>query len=162
MRWFFAHGSLMFDRPVRPDRTAWATVDGWERRFGHPSVRRWGSVEAPAPTCCLVPGGSVTGVLLAFEDGSTALEAFRSREASEPIEVRATLGHERIIASTWPMSSVWADRDPTALAESALRNRMAGGGPAGDAVDYLAGVVRALESATGLDAATEAYRAALG
>lgn len=136
-----------------------ATVAGWERRFGHPSTRNWGVPGAPAPTCSLVPGREVTGLGFGFQSASfpVVLELLLRREAQEPIEVQMSVGDETVTALTWPMSTEWAHLDPDELARAATVNVSAGGGPAGNAMDYLRGVAGVLESMGATDGVTRHY-----
>lgn len=137
-------------------------VAGWERRFGHPSVRNWGVPDAPAPTSCLVPGEMVDGVVYGV-DGEWAGTVERGlviREAAEPIEVEVVVDGGVVPALTWPMGTAWADLGPEALAEKAARNVAAGGGPSGDALEYLVGVARALDGRH--DPVVSRYLAAVG
>jgi len=159
--WVFGHGSLMFRPGFDSADVRWGRVDGLERRFGHPSIRNWGTPAAPAPTCCLIPGSSVDG--LVFRLGSAAdaiLERIRLRESGTPAVVEVSVEGRRIRAFTWTMDGRWAGSSPDALARHASVNVARGGGPSGDAADYLRGVAGALEEGPGLDPATAAYAAA--
>lgn len=143
MPWVFAHGSLMFHHTPAAGPVP-ARVEGMRRAFGHPSVRNWGIPAAPAPTCCLLEGGAVEG--LAFEVSEDTVEAVRWREASEPIRVEVRLPDGVAEALTWRMGTAWADEPPEELARLGAANVAAGGGPFGDALDYVVGVCRALSS----------------
>jgi cation transport regulator ChaC len=162
LRWFFAHGSVMFDPRFRYAEKVRATVAGWERRFGHPSTRNWGVPGAPAPTCSLVPGREVTGVGFGVEPASfpVVVDVLLRREAQEPIVVEMSVGDATVIALTWPMSAEWAHLNPDELARAATVNVSAGGGPAGNAMDYLRGVAGVLESMGATDGVTRRYVAA--
>ncbi len=159
LRWVFGHGSVMFRPGFAHAARVKATVPGWERRFGQPSIRNWGSPGAPAPTCSLVPGEEVVGVAFGVEpqDLPTVLGALLEREAQDPIEVRMDVDGVAFDAFTWPMSSAWAHLDPEQLAQAALENVSAGGGPAGHAIDYLRGVAGALDQIGAVDRLTGAY-----
>jgi cation transport protein ChaC len=163
LSWVFGHGSLMF-RPGFPHvRRETASVDGWERRFGQPSVRNWGTEAAPAPTSSLVPGGTVTGVAFGVpaNQRDQVFETLNRREAQDPIEVSFGFDGRLVTGLTWPMSSEWADLTPEQLAAAALGNVEAGGGPSGHAIDYLNGVFEVLTSIGALDELTGAYRMAV-
>ena len=138
---------------------AWARLSGYERRFWHPSVRNWGTDDAPAPTCCLVPGPSVDGVAYLVEPATVAW--INRREAMEPIAVEIDAGGRHLAALTWTMRRTWEGATAAELADHAIRNRAAGGGPSGDAVDYVAGVAAALRDGPGTDRATSEYLEAL-
>lgn len=155
MPWIFAHGSVMFRPDLEPKSVVWGRVIGWERRFGHPSVRNWGTPSAPAPTCCLIDGAEVAGRLVLV--GSEDVEALIAREASQPIEVRAQGPHGPVAALTWPMTADWGELSSEQLAARAEASTDVGGGPSGDAIAYLVGVAASLASGPGLDPATLAY-----
>ncbi len=140
--WVFTHGSLMIEPPFPVVRSEPAVVEGWRRSFGHPSVRNWGNTDAPAPTSALVSGGSVSGIAHLVADD--VIRQVVAREASDPLEVTPRIGHGRVPAQTWLMSDHWAHLPASRLAEAALRNVAAGGGPLGNALDYLDLVHRAL------------------
>ncbi len=164
LSWIFGHGSLMF-RPQFPYvRRDSASVDGWERRFGQPSVRNWGTPGAPAPTSSLVPGGSVAGIAfgVAPDQRRQVLDSVSRREAQDPIEVTLEVGGTRVGGLTWPMTSVWAHLTAEELAVAALENVASGGGPSGHALDYLNGVAGVLTSIRSIDGVTGGYRAAVG
>lgn len=137
----FAHGSLMFHRVPAPVAGPGRAI-GWSRRFGHPSVRNWGTDAAPAPTCCLVEGGEVSGLVLSVDRRSLA--AIAAREASEPVEIEVETDGTRTTAYTWTMRTTWADRHLDDLAGLGAANVAAGGGPSGDALDYATGVCETL------------------
>jgi cation transport protein ChaC len=164
LSWIFGHGSLMF-RPQFPYvRRDPASVEGWERRYGQPSVRNWGTPGAPAPTSSLVPGGSVAGIAfgVAPDHRRQVLDTVSRREAQDPIEVTLEVGGTRVSGLTWPMTSVWAHLTADELAVAALDNVASGGGPSGHALDYLNGVAHVLASIRSLDGVTGGYRAAVG
>jgi cation transport regulator ChaC len=150
--WVFAHGSLMFDpdfgaAPVMSGR-AW----GWERRFGQPSVRNWGTADTPAPTTSLSRGSHCDGLLLGLPKGRSGslLASLIRREANEPVTVTVSSEFGDVSAFTWLMSDAWASLGVEELADHAVANVRAGGGPRGDAWRYARGVRDAL-SAYGLD-----------
>jgi cation transport regulator ChaC len=161
MRWFFAHGSVMFAPAFEAAIQAPGRVVGWERRYGHPSVRNWGTPRAPAPTCCLIPGEAVDGVVFGVpaERAQVVEHTLRSREALDPISLVVETASGAVEALTWPMGTEWAHLDPDELASHARRNVTAGGGPAGHAVDYVRGVAQLL--ADHVDRITLEYLAAL-
>lgn len=141
----FAHGSLVFHRADLDGPASAARLEGWSRVFGHPSVRNWGRPDWPAPTSCLVPGGSVDGMLYEVPDpDGTVLAGLRRREAADPIAVTIRLAGRPLPALTWRMSDTWASREVPELVAAAAHNVRAGGGPFGDAWAYVDGIVRAL------------------
>lgn len=147
----FAHGSLMFRSHLPGARVRRGSVSGWRRRLGQPSVRNWGRQRAPAPTSSLVPGGRVEGLVLELADpDGTHLAAVRRREAQDPTEVVVETVEGTRAALTWPMSAAWADLGVDELVAAAIRNVADGGGPFGDAFDYVDGMVGAM-AAHGLD-----------
>ena len=164
MTWIFGHGSLMFRPGFAVDAARWGRVNGLERRYGHPSVRNWGSEHAPAPTACLVPGDGVDGLLLGCRPpgGTRVVDLLRRREAGEPTEVPVRTEDGTVIALTWPMRPSWAALAPADLARRARENERAGGGPSGTAIDYVLGVAGSLAAGPGVDRTTAAYLAALG
>jgi cation transport protein ChaC len=152
LSWVFAHGSLMFDADfdaaaVIPGRT-W----GWERRFGQPSVRNWGTKVAPAPTCSLSRGSHCDGLLLGLPEGRSGsiLASLVQREANDPVTVTVSTEFGDVPAFTWLMSDAWAALAVDELAARGAANVRAGGGPRGDAWRYASGVRGALSS-QGLD-----------
>ncbi len=151
LSWVFAHGSLMFDADfdaaaVLPGR-AW----GWERRFGQPSVRNWGTKATPAPTCSLSRGSHCDGLLLGLPRGraGSILTSLVRREANEPVTVTVSSEFGDVSAFTWLMSDAWASLGVEELSGHGAANVVAGGGPRGDAWRYASGVHQAL-SAHGL------------
>ncbi len=156
--WLFAHGSLMIEPPFPVVRSEPAVVEGWRRSFGHPSVRNWGNTDAPAPTSALVAGGTVRGIAHLVADD--VVRQVVAREASEPVEVTPHIGNGQIPAQTWLMSDRWAHLPASRLAQAALRNVAAGGGPLGNALDYLVLVHRALALQGVSDEPVERYLAA--
>lgn len=152
LSWVFAHGSLMFDADfdataVLPGR-AW----GWARRFGQPSVRNWGTEAAPAPTCSLSRGAFCDGLLLGLPGGGSGsiLATLVRREANEPATITVSTGFGDTAAYTWLMSDAWASLGVDELASHGAANVRAGGGPRGNAWQYVAGVHETL-SAHGLE-----------
>jgi cation transport protein ChaC len=146
LSWVFAHGSLMFDAEfdaaaVMPGRT-W----GWERRFGQPSVRNWGTDTAPAPTCSLSRGSHCDGLLLGLPGGraGSILASLVRREAKQPITITASTEFGDVSAFTWLMSDAWSSLGIEELSGHGAANVAAGGGPRGDAWQYASGVHRAL------------------
>lgn len=140
--WVFAHGSLMFSPGFEPEAVVPARVWGYERRFGQPSVRNWGSIGYPAPTCSLTRGDSCDGLALALPLDQTA-STFRTilaREASPGVAVAAETTFGDVQAHTWPMDSTWNHMGANELADAALVNIANGGGPSGDAWMYVSGV----------------------
>ena len=163
LTWFFAHGSLMFSPGFHPEVTMPARAVGWERRFGQPSVRNWGRPGTPAPTCSLAPGEGCAGLAFGV-GGSAAADVMRSlvaREAFEPITVTIELEAGDATAFTWRMGSEWNAATIDELVDAAVRNVEAGGGPRGDAWDYVHGVARALERHEAEDAGVTRYHQAL-
>lgn len=142
LSWVFAHGSLMFDSDfdaaaVLPGR-AW----GWERRFGQPSVRNWGTEAAPAPTSSLSRGNFCDGLLLGLPGGSAGsiVASLVRREANDPTTVTVSTEFGDVAAFTWLMSDAWASLDVDELSRRGAANVRAGGGPRGDAWRYASGV----------------------
>lgn len=162
-RWVFGHGSLMFAPGFHHVARLPARVTGWERRYGQPSVRNWGVRSAPAPTASLVRGSSVAGVVFAVPPGSESetIEMLMAREAQTPIEVEVAVEDETMMALTWPMQSTWATLTIDELTDAAVRNIRSGGGPSGDALDYLEGVAGVLGEMGGMDPLTADYRTSL-
>jgi cation transport regulator ChaC len=147
----FAHGSLMFRSHLPVARVRPGTVRGWHRRLGQPSVRNWGRRQAPAPTSSLVPGVEVDGLVLELDDpDGTHLDAVTRREAHDPVEVDVETADGLRRGLTWPMSATWAELDVDDLVAAAVRNVTDGGGPFGNAFDYVDGIVGAMD-AHGLD-----------
>lgn len=148
LSWVFAHGSLMFDSEfeaaaVLPGRT-W----GWERRFGQPSVRNWGTTQTPAPTSSLSRGSHCDGLLLGLPEGraGSVLASLVRREANEPATVTVRSEFGDVSAFTWLMSDAWASLGIEDLAGHGAANVLAGGGPRGDAWQYASGVRDALHA----------------
>lgn len=163
LSWIFGHGSLMF-RPEFPYvRRDPASMEGWERRFGQPSVRNWGTPGAPAPTSSLVPGGSVAGIAfgVGHDQRGRVLDSLCRREAQDPVEVTLEVRGRTVNGLTWPMTSAWAHLTAEELAEAAVRNVASGGGPSGHALDYLKGVADVLTSIGSIDTVTGGYRDAV-
>ncbi len=159
VHWIFTHGSLMARPPFDVRERAPGQLDGWRRTFGHPSVRNWGRHGHAAPTCSLVAGGSVAGV--AYRVDTEVVQLVRAREASEPVCVVARIPGARVDALTWPMTSTWSHWSPGRLAEAARVNVTSGGGPLGDALDYVAIVSASLREHGLVDPLVAAYRDAL-
>jgi len=157
--WVFTHGSLMAEPPFRVRRSSVATVEGWHRTFGHPSIRNWGTAAAPAPTSALARGGSVTGVAHLVE--ASVIGQIMARESSDPIEVSTALEHHVVPALTWLMTNRWSSRPVSMLASLARANVRAGGGPLGDAHDYLRCVRDGLASYGAVDQFADCYLTAL-
>lgn len=151
LSWVFAHGSLMFDADFAPETVLPGRAWGWERRFGQPSVRNWGTNTAPAPTSSLSRGSHCDGLLLGLPSGNagSVLASLAQREANEPVTVSVSTEFGDVSAFTWLMSDSWARLDAAELAVHGVTNVRAGGGPRGDAWHYAAGVHAAL-SAHGL------------
>ena len=142
LSWVFAHGSLMFDS----DFDAAAVLPGrawdWERRFGQPSVRNWGTEAAPAPTSSLSRGGFCDGLLLGLPGGraGSIVASLVQREANDPTTVTVSTEFGDVSAFTWLMSDAWASLDVDELSRRGAANVRAGGGPRGDAWRYASGV----------------------
>ena len=120
-------------------------VEGVRRVFGQPSVRNWGTADCPAPTASLVPGGEVWGLALRIDPSTPdALDVLVAREASPPEVVVVETPAGSVRAFVWRMGSAWADWDVPRLVEAAVANVTCGGGPHGDAWDYVDGMVRAM------------------
>lgn len=79
----------------------------------------------------------------------------------DPVEVELQIGDTVVDALTWTMGSRWQGTDADRLSAHAEANRDAGGGPFGDAVDYVTGVAGALAEGPGVDGATRRYLSAL-
>lgn len=142
LSWVFAHGSLMFDSDfdattVLPGR-AW----GWERRFGQPSVRNWGTDSAPAPTSSLSRGTFCDGLLLGLPSGQSGsiIASLVRREANDPATITVSTEFGDTSAFTWLMSDAWASLGVDELTRRGAANVRAGGGPRGDAWRYVSGV----------------------
>lgn len=157
--WVFTHGSLMADPPFPHRGVQVATVHGWRRTFGHPSVRNWGTPSHPAPTCSLVEGGSVSGV--AYRIDHDVLATIEDREASAPIPVNVRIASMETTAATWTMTDAWSNWTAPELAEAAHASIAAGGGPFGNAADYLALVRSGLARFGCTDPLAEDYHAAV-
>ena len=142
LSWVFAHGSLMFDAGFEPRTVLPGRVWGWERRFGQPSVRNWGTEAAPAPTSSLSRGSHCDGLLLGLPEGraGSVLASLVRREATEPVTVTASTAFGDVSAFTWLMSDAWASVGLEELAAFGAANVRAGGGPRGDAWRYASGV----------------------
>jgi len=145
----------MSDPPFRYIDVQLAQIEGLQRRFGHPSIRNWGSRRAPAPTSSLVHGGSVIGA--AYRVDHDTLGVIIGREASQPTETQIRLDHRHVDGFTWTMTDAWADRSLSWLAGAASRNIDAGGGPLGDALDYARTVSGGLRTLDASDPYVDAY-----
>lgn len=152
LSWVFAHGSLMFDADFDPAIVLPGRGWGWERRFGQPSVRNWGTETAPAPTCSLSPGSHCDGLLLGLPQGraGSILASLVRREANDPTTITVSTESGDVTAFTWLMSDAWASLAIDDLARRGVANVRAGGGPRGDAWNYVSGVQAAL-TAHGLE-----------
>lgn len=152
LSWVFAHGSLMFDADFEPQMLLPGRAWGWERRFGQPSVRNWGTEVAPAPTCSLSRGSHCDGLLLGLPEGrsGSVLASLVQREANDPVTVTVSSEFGDVSAFTWLMSDAWATLGVGELVGRGADNVRAGGGPRGDAWRYGSGVRGALWS-HGLD-----------
>lgn len=161
--WVFAHGSLMFSAGFEPAVVLPARVWGWERRFGQPSVRNWGQVGYPSPTCSLTRGEGCDGLVLALphSDAASVYRTILEREATPPITVKAETEHGALSADAWPMGSAWNDLGPDELADAAVVNISSGGGPSGNAWEYVSGVARALADHGLNDVLVSEYHAVL-
>lgn len=150
--WVFAHGSLMFDPGFEPAAVIPGRARGWQRRFGQPSVRNWGTADAPAPTSSLSPGSHCDGLLLGLPTGrrESTLVSLVQREANDPVALTVASEFGDIPALTWLMSDAWAALGVEDLAGHGLANVHSGGGPSGDAWRYASGVRDTL-AAHGLD-----------
>lgn len=146
--WVFAHGSLMFDSGFETETVLPGRAWGWERRFGQPSVRNWGTKATPAPTCSLSRGSHCDGLLLGLPTAraGSILASLVQREANQPITVTVSSAFGDVSAFTWLMSDAWASLGVDELARHAMANVSAGGGPRGDAWRYASGVSGALAS----------------
>lgn len=153
--WVFTHGSLMNEPPFPVQTSSVAEAPDWTRTFGHPSVRNWGTLAAPAPTCSLVPGDGAFGVAHLIED--RYIEQIVAREASRPIELDIVVAGSVFRGLAWKMSNEWAGWSADRLAEAAQANVTAGGGPLGDAGSYLANVVAALAAHERVDPLARGY-----
>lgn len=163
LTWVFGHGSLMFSPGFGHRQDLPARLHGWERRFGQPSVRNWGRPGSPAPTCSLTRGSHCDGVAYGIGPGDRArvIEQLTRREAGDPLVVRVSIGMGDVDAYTWPMGSAWNDHSVERLVEAALVNIAAGGGPSGDALDYVRGVEGALAERGLTDALVTEYHRSL-
>lgn len=162
--WVFAHGSLMFDPGFEPQTVLPGRAWGWERRFGQPSVRNWGTAAAPAPTSSLSRGAHCDGLLLALPvgEGGSVLASLVDREANEPVTLSVTSEFGDVAAFTWLMSDSWATLSVEELARRGAANVQAGGGPRGDAWAYASGVRDALSAHALEDALVSRYVDHLG
>jgi cation transport protein ChaC len=142
LSWVFAHGSLMFDAGFEPAHVLSGRAWGWERRFGQPSVRNWGTTDTPAPTSSLSRGSHCDGLLLGLPNGHSGsiLASLVEREANQPISLSVSTEFGDVTAFTWLMSDTWAELGVEQLAVRGVANIQAGGGPSGDAWRYAAGV----------------------
>lgn len=163
LTWIFGHGSLMFDPGFEREITLPARAYGWERRFGQPSVRNWGRPGSPAPTCSLAPGFHCDGIVFGIGPGRRAsvMRTLIDREAGEPITVTVSIAGGDVHAHTWMMGSEWNNSTIDDLVSAAVLNIGTGGGPSGDAWDYVRGVAGALEGHALDDPLVTAYRDAL-
>lgn len=136
----------MFSPGFASDVVLPARIWGFERRFGQPSIRNWGVIGAPAPTCSLTRGEFCDGLLFSLPETGAAsvLEAILVREALPPINVTAQTEFGDVPAYTWPMSPDWNDLPIAELARAGARNIAEGGGPSGNAWDYVDGVLQVL------------------
>ena len=148
LSWVFAHGSLMFDSDFDPGAVLPGRAWGWERRFGQPSVRNWGTVSAPAPTSSLSRGSHCDGLLLALPAGraGSVLASLVRREANEPATITVSTEFGDVPAYTWLMSDAWASLGVDELASHGAANVEAGGGPRGDAWRYMSGLHETLSA----------------
>ncbi len=136
---------------------------GWERRFGQPSIRNWGRPGSPAPTCSLVRGSHCDGTAFGIGPGKrgSVLEELIRREAGDPVVVTVDVGPGDVSAYTWVMGSAWSEHSVERLVDAAMVNIAAGGGPSGDAWDYVSGVESALSERGVSDPLVTAYHSAL-
>ncbi len=160
--WVFGYGSIMF----RPDFTVAevrpALLRGRRRVFGHPSVRNWGTPERPAPTASLVDGGETWGLALRPVGGADEiLDLLVGREASTPEVTRLQTAVGPVTAHVWPMGSAWSDWGLDRLVAAAVANVEGGGGPHGDAWDYVDGMRGAMREHGLVDPFVERYHRAL-
>ena len=132
----------MFDAGFEPAHVLSGRAWGWERRFGQPSVRNWGTTEAPAPTSSLSRGSHCDGLLLGLPVGRSGsiLTSLVKREANEPISLPVSTEFGDVSAFTWLMSDTWAQLGVEQLAVHGVENIRAGGGPSGNAWRYASGV----------------------
>lgn len=163
LTWIFGHGSLMFDPGFEYQIVLPGRAHGWERRFGQPSVRNWGRPGSPAPTCSLERGSHCHGIVFGVRPGQRAsvMRRLIDREASEPITVTVSISGGDVSAHTWVMGSTWNGSTIDELVVAALHNIAAGGGPSGDALQYVDGVADALERHALHDPLVTSYRDAL-
>ncbi len=109
-----------------------------------------------------MPGDRVDGLLLELADpDGTHLASLTRRENGEPIEIRTETPEGIRSALTWPMASDWADLDVEGLVEAAVRNVAHGGGPFGDAWEYVDGMVSAMDAHGIDDPLVRAYHTSL-
>ncbi len=136
----------MFDSGIGSATAMPGTAWGWERRFGQPSVRNWGTEAAPAPTCSLSRGSHCEGLLLGLprRRAGSILASLVAREANQPVTVTVSSESGDVQAFTWLMSDAWASVGVDELSQYAVTNVVAGGGPRGDAWGYASGVSAAL------------------
>ena len=163
LTWIFGHGSLMFDPGFECEVEVPGRAHGWERRFGQPSVRNWGRLGTPAPTCSLAPGPHCDGVVFGVGAGRRAsvIRSLIDREASEPTTVTVSISGGDVNAHTWVMGSDWSGSTIDELVTAAVHNIASGGGPSGDAWEYVGGVANALERHALHDPLVSTYRDAL-
>lgn len=163
LTWIFGHGSLMFDPGFECEVQFPGRAHGWERRFGQPSVRNWGRPGSPAPTCSLAFGSHCDGIVFGVGPGRRAsvMRKLMAREASEPITVTVSISGGDVSAHTWVMGSDWNNSTLDELVAAAVHNIGSGGGPSGDAWEYVTGVADALERHSLDDPLVTTYRDAL-
>lgn len=124
--WFFGYGSLMwntenFDEYIKKKEKM--TLEGYERRFTHPSTRNWGDEDNPAPTCALEESkdGKVDGIAYGVEkeQEKKVYDIIKEREGRE--------GKSKNIDGKkvyfWPMSGKWKDKSIEELAELAIASK---------------------------------------
>ncbi len=130
--------------------------------FGHPSIRNWGTPAHPAPTASLVEGGETWGLALRpVDEADEVLERLVQREASAPEVTRLQTAEGPVTAHVWPMGSAWAGWRIDELVAAAVVNVVEGGGPHGDAWDYVDGLRQALGRYDLVDPFVERYHASL-
>ncbi len=161
--WVFAYGSIMFRRDFEVLEERPGLLSGMRRVFGQPSIRNWGTPACPAPTASLVPTGEVWGLALRIDPSVPGtLDDLIAREASTPEVATVETAAGPVRAFVWTMGSAWADWDVPRLVEAAVANVACGGGPHGDAWDYVDGMVATMRRHRLDDGFVDAYHRALG
>jgi glutathione-specific gamma-glutamylcyclotransferase len=143
----FAYGSLMGDAVLGSFRALPARVAGLHRAFLHESRRRWGTPDHPCPILGLAAGGECWGLLFEIPDGERRrVESSLGKREAARERRRETRRAETPAgpAEAW----VWVSRTPPGTESDleAVEARLrAAHGVVGTGVEYVRGVVHALE-----------------